>query len=203
MAAQSRQAMQPERRNRDDRYTRRHRQHGHRGRSGGRPGLRAGAHAPLGRPPHGGGGAGDLPGRQVRDRSRHRARLLLRLRSAAPADAGRSRGDRARMAANREKARTVRARGGVARGSAAHLRRQPLQGRADRGSAPGRDHHDLPAGRLPRSLPRSARAQHGRDRTLQAPLDRRRLLAWRREAADAAAHLRHGLADTGRSWTPI
>ena len=56
---------------------------------------------------------------------------------------------------------TVRARGGDARGGAAHLRRQPLQGRADRGSPAGRDHHDVPAGRVPRSVPRSARAQHG------------------------------------------
>ena len=40
-----------------------------------------------------------------------------------------------RMAANRAESGAVRARGGHARGGAAHLRRQPLQGRADRGSS--------------------------------------------------------------------
>ena len=42
-----------------------------------------------------------------------------------------------------------------------------------------------------------ARRDHGQDRAVQAARRRRRVLARRREAADAPADLRHGLADAG------
>ena len=42
-----------------------------------------------------------------------------------------------------------------------------------------------------------ARRVHGEDRAVQAARRRRRVLARRREAADAPAHLRHGLGDAG------
>ena len=82
------------------------------------------------------------------------------------------------------------------------LRRPALQARADRG--PRGDHLDLRAGRLRRPLPRPPRRDHPRDpaRRLQAPLGRRRLLARRREAADAHPHLRLRLREQGGARGP-
>ena len=55
----------------------------------------------------------------------------------------------------------------------------------------------LRARRLRRPLQGSARREHRQARAVQAPRGRRRVLARRREAPDAPAHLRHGLADPG------
>ena len=48
-----------------------------------------------------------------------------------------------------------------------------------------------------RPVPGPARREHRQDRPVQAARRRRRVLARRREAADAPAHLRHGLGDPG------
>ena len=55
----------------------------------------------------------------------------------------------------------------------------------------------LRARAVQRPVQGAARREHGQDRAVQAPLGRRRVLARRREAPDAAAHLRHGLGDPG------
>ena len=57
--------------------------------------------APLGRPRHGRGGHGPLPGHAAGHRPGHRGRLLLRLRAAASADAGRPGGHRGAHGARR------------------------------------------------------------------------------------------------------
>jgi threonyl-tRNA synthetase len=85
------------------------------------------------------------------------------------------------------------------RGQAGLLRRS-AQARAARGlRRVGRDHLDLHRRPLHRPLPRPARPRHVVPQALQAALGGRRLLAWRREAADAAAHLRHRLLQEGRA----
>ena len=55
----------------------------------------------------------------------------------------------------------------------------------------------LPAGPVHRPVPRPARREHRQDRPVQAARHGRRVLARRREAPDAPAHLRHGLGDPG------
>ena len=59
----------------------------------------------------------------------------------------------------------------------------------------------LRARAVQRPVPRPARRVDRQDRPVQAAVRRRRLLARRREAADAPAHLRHGLGRPRRSWT--
>ena len=54
---------------------------------------------------------------------------------------------------------------------------------------------------LDRPLPRAARPLHQADRRVQAALGGGRVLARRREAPDAPAHLRHRLGDARASWT--
>ena len=54
-------------------------------------------------------------------------------------------------------------------------------------------------GALRGPVPRPARAEHGQAEVLQADEGRRRLLARRPPQRDAAAHLRHGLGDQGRT----
>ena len=71
-----------------------------------------------------------------------------------------------------------------------------LQGRADRGPDPRRgckDRLPLPERPLRGPLPRPARSLDRTDRGLQADLAGGRLLARRRDPADADAHLRHRL----------
>ena len=55
----------------------------------------------------------------------------------------------------------------------------------------------LPAGPVHRPVSRPARGEHRQDRPVQAARHGRRVLARRREAADAPARLRHGLGDAG------
>ena len=70
-----------------------------------------------------------------------------------------------------------------------------VQGRADPGPAARRDDQPLYPGRLGRSLPRPAHAQHRRCRPgLQADEDGRCLLARRPPQRHAVPHLRHRLA---------
>jgi threonyl-tRNA synthetase len=57
----------------------------------------------------------------------------------------------------------------------------------------------LSRGRFHRPVPRSARAVHRQAQGLQADEGGRRLLARRPEERDAAAHLRHGLGEEGRT----
>ena len=66
----------------------------------------------------------------------------------------------------------------------------------------GRRHADAADDRLRarpvrRPVQGPARREHRQDRPVQAARGRRRVLARRREAADAPAHLRHGLGDPG------
>ena len=77
-----------------------------------------------------------------------------------------------------------------------------LQGRADRGPGqePGRrDRRHLHQRRVPRPLPRPARAGHRPREGVQAHLRGRRLLARRREPPDADPHLRHRVRHQGRA----
>ena len=55
----------------------------------------------------------------------------------------------------------------------------------------------LPPGPVHRPVPRPARGQHRQDRSVQAARHGRCVLARRREAPDAPAHLRHRLGDPG------
>ena len=92
------------------------------------------------------------------------------------------------------------------RGARVHRRARPaVQGRDHRRprwpppSATARRPADdlLPAGTVHRPVSRPARRQHRQDRSVQAARHGRRVLARRREAPDAPAHLRHGLGDPG------
>ena len=149
-----------------------------------------------------------FPGTQAGHRARHRGRLLLRLRAAASADAGRPGGHRG-------------AHGGVHRGrpclrapASCDPRGRPCLVRRARPALQGRDPRRsggcCEAAGQP--MPPVSTYQHGPfidlcrgphvDSTgkigpVQAAVGRRRLLARRPEAADAAAHLRHGLGDAG------
>ena len=62
-----------------------------------------------------------------------------------------------------------------------------------------RGHLDLHRRAVHRPVPRPARARHVAPQALQAAAHRRRVLARRREAADAAAHLRDGVLQEGRA----
>ena len=140
------------------------------------------------------------------DRAADRGRLLLRLRVPRRRDRLRARPARARGedARARQGARGVHARGRQRRRGARALPRggPALQGRADRGprarrrGADGLALHQRP---VHRPLPRPARARHGPDQGVQAALARGRLLARRRLAPDAHAHLRHRVPLEGRS----
>ena len=55
----------------------------------------------------------------------------------------------------------------------------------------------LPAGSVHRPVPRPARREHRQDRAVQAARHGRGVLARRREAPDAPAHLRHRLGEPG------
>ena len=57
----------------------------------------------------------------------------------------------------------------------------------------------VPARAVHRPVQGPSRGEHRQDRPIQADDRRRRVLARLREAADAAAHLRHGLVDPGRA----
>ena len=170
---------------------------------------RARRDAPLDRPRHGRGGPRPVPGHQARHRAGDRRRLLLRLRAAAPAHARTTsprsrRGWRASVAADHP---FVRRELPPDEGRAFFVEREPaVQGRDPR--RPRREGE----GRRRRRCRRSRFYEHGpfidlckgphvastgQDRAVQAARDRRRLLARRREAADAPAHLRHGLGDPG------
>ena len=71
--------------------------------------------------------------------------------------------------------------------------RRQGEGRRDADAAASR----LRARPVRRPVQGPARRVHRQDRAVQAPRRRRRVLARRREAADAPAHLRHGLGDAG------
>ena len=80
-----------------------------------------------------------------------------------------------------------------------------LQGRADRGPGPRRGRRDrlaIPQRLLRRPLPRAARAVDRADQGVQALLDRRRLLARRREPADADPDLWHRVSLPGGPRAP-
>ena len=79
----------------------------------------------------------------------------------------------------------------------APLRRRSAQARADRRAGRRRDHHGLHRRSVRRSLPRAPHPADRAAQALQAAACRRRLLAGRREAADAAADLRHGVVQEG------
>ena len=164
--------------------------------------------APQRRPRHGRGRPGPLPGHGAGHRAGHRGRLLLRLQAAPPADArgpGRDRGadggQRRRGPSVRPpRAAAGRGPGALRRAQAAVQGRDPRRPRAERRPTTGR------------RCRRSSLYEHGpfsdlckgphvastrQDRPVQAARARRRLLARRREAADAPADLRHGLGDAG------
>ena len=170
---------------------------------------RARRDAPLGRARHGRGGPRPVPGHEARHRAGHRRRLLLRLRAAAPADAGRPRGDRG--------ADGARASPPTTRSCAASCRRTRARAFFVERDQPFKVEilDDLAAKAKARRRRRCRRstfyehgpfidlcrgphvASHRQDRAVQAARGRRRVLARRREAADAPAHLRHGLGDAG------
>ncbi|CAA9301389.1 MAG: Threonyl-tRNA synthetase, partial [uncultured Gemmatimonadaceae bacterium] len=153
---------------------------------------------PLGRahPRH--RGAPAAPRRADRLRAGDRGRLLLRLRRRPAVHARRPRAVRGGDAARRGREVPVRARGGEPRGGAPPLHRRPAQARAHRRPRRRRDDLGLHRRALRRPVPRAARAGHVVPQALQAAHHRRRVLARRREAADAAAHLRHGVLQEGR-----
>ena len=157
-----------------------------------------------------------VPGGQVHDRPGHRERLLLRLRRCPAArtftddDLEAHRGARcarssprtSRSCARSCPPRTLKASSPTSPTSARSSsgppppRPTPRQGRG-RG---GRRGQRLPQlARVRRPVPRPARAVHGAPRPLQAAEGRRRVLAGRREAPDAPAHLRHGVGERGRA----
>ena len=134
-------------------------------------------------------------------------RLLLRLPADAAAQARRPRGDRGADGGERRRRPAVRAPGAPAGGGEGLLRRArpAVQGRdprRPRGEGQGRRRADaaglgLRARPLRRPLQGAPCREHRQARAVQAPGRRRRVLAGRREAPDAPAHLRHGLADPG------
>ena len=129
-----------------------------------------------------------------------RGRLLLRLRSAAALHPRGPRGDRGPDGARWCAADYPFVREEVdSRDEAnAPLRRRPAQARADQRAGRRRDHLDLYRRPLHRPLPRAAHARHRPAEALQAADHGRGVLARRREAPDAAAHLRHRLVQEGR-----
>ena len=157
------------------------------GRRRGQARLLAHVVAPAGR-----GARSALSGHQVRYRSGHRKRFLLRRRIAGDHHRERPAPDRAeddRAFARQGAARA--ARGGQG-GGPPHFHREgrPVQGRADLGTG-GRHHFVLHERRLHRPLPRTPYPQHGLHQGRETHVGGRRLLARRREAPDAHAHLRH------------
>ena len=78
------------------------------------------------------------------------------------------------------------------------LRRRSAQARAPRGLRASDEVISTYTRRaVRRPVPRPARARHGAAQALQAAAHRRRVLARRLEAPDAAAHLRHGVLQEG------
>ncbi len=153
---------------------------------------------PRRRPRAGRGGAGPVAGREDLDRAPDRRRLLLRHRLPGRREPGpgRPRPDRGADARAHRRRRAIRAARAVrGRGDRALPWPGPgLQGRADRGPGPrrgGRDRDAVPQRPLRGPLPRPARPLDRAHRRLQADLARRRLLARRRDPADADPHLRH------------
>ncbi len=164
-------------------------------------------HAPLRCARHGRGRPRSLSGREAGYRPGHRQRLLLRLRPAPLAHAGGPRGGRGADGGQRRGGAPVRQDGARLRRRAVVgcRRRADLQGGdprrpRDAGARRGRASpgHDLLRARaVQRPVQGPARGDNRGAWSLQAPLRRRRVLAGRREAADAAADLRHGLGDAG------
>ena len=136
-------------------------------------------------------GAPAAPGREDRLRSGDRRRLLLRLRGRRAVHARGSRGVRGRDAEGRRR-RSFRscARRSIAarRTSASPTIRSSSSGIDDLGDRRG--HLDVHRRAVHRPVPRPARARHVVPQALQAAQHRGRVLARRREAPDAAAHLR-------------
>ena len=168
--------------------SRRHRLHRHRQGRG-----RARDHPSLHGAPARAGRAGCLPGSAGHHRSRDRGRLLLRLRLQPALHTGgpgevRSQDARAGQGRPQGRAQAHAARRG--RRDIQEARRA-LQGRDHREHPGERRHQPVRAGRLVRPVPRSARAQHGQARRVQADEGRGRLLARRLEERNAPAHLRH------------
>ena len=133
------------------------------------------------------------PRREDRLRSRDRGRLLLRLRGREAVHARRPRGVRGGDAQGRRRRST---RSCAPRSTRAEARKRfaddPLKLERLERVRRRRDHLDLHRRAVHRPVPRPARAGHAGAQALQAAAHRRRVLAWRREAPDAAAHLRHG-----------
>ena len=158
------------------------------------------------RPRHGRGGPRPLPGHAARHRAGDRRRVLLRLQAAPPADPGGPRRDRGADGRQRRRGPPVRPPRAVAgRGAGAS---------SSSATSRSRSRSSTTSPRRPRPTARRCRrsrststgrsvdlckgphvASHRQDRAVQAPRPRRRVLARRREAADAPAHLRHGLGE--------
>ena len=160
------------------------------------------------RPRHGRGRPRPVPGHQARHRPGHRRRLLLRLPAPATADARRppaiEERMRAAIAADHpfELARRRRDDGARRAGRARPAvqgrdPRRPRRTAAERGRDADAADELLRARPVQRPVPRAARREHRQDRAVQAARHGRRVLARRREAADAPAHLRHGLGEPG------
>ncbi len=154
---------------------------------------------PLGRAHARHGRSSPPPGREDRVRSGHRRRLLLRLRGRRALHARGSRHIRERDAESRHRQVPIRARRSQSRASAEALRRRSAQVGAAVRARRRRDHLDVHRRPVHRSLSRAARPRHVAAQTLQADAHRWRVLARRLQASDAAAHLRHGVLQEGRS----
>ena len=179
-----------------------------RGRAHGpRRGRRARADAPQRRARAGRGRPRPVPGHEARHRTGHRRRLLLRLPPAAPAHARRPAGDRGADARVDRRRPPVRVQRGDPGGGPRRPRRADQPFKVEivddlLAAAEARRHADAArrpsTGRARSSTCAAARTCADRqDRPVQAARHGRRVLARRREAADAPARLRHGLGDPG------
>jgi len=173
-----------------------------RGAGASRQSGRASRNSPLVGPHPGAGGQRIDPGRALRDRSADRGRLLLRLRAARAAVDRRPAEDRAAHAGARATRSALRARGAVARRRARAVRRAAVQARdhrvARRERGRDRGHRErVPERRLVGPVSRAARSVDRAARRVQADEGRRRILARRRDPADASTDLRDRMADRG------
>ena len=169
---------------------------------------RARRDAPLGGPRHGRGGPRPVPGHEARHRAGDRRTASTTTSSSTgrsrPTTSRRSRsGWRASVAADHP---FVRRELPLEEGRAFFVERgQPfkveilddLAAKAKADGAPMPPTTLLRARPVHRPVQGPARRDHGQDRAVQAARRRRRVLARRREAPDAPADLRHGLADAG------
>ena len=178
----------------------------HRSRCRGGDRHRQGPRRPRRHPPFDGAparlcGEGALSRRAGDDRPGDRGRLLLRLLVQAPVHARGSRRHRRQDGGAREKGRAGDAQADAARrrGRVLQVARRALQGRDHRVDPVERADFALHRRQVHRPLPRPARAVDRQAQGVQADEARRRVLARRLEERDAAADLRHGVGEKGRS----